>query len=263
MGLIVAVTLLGASISLRRPPVAVRTGTTGRQTITAGISTNGKIEPLDNFEAHAPAATTVRKTFVLQGDWVKPGQMLLQLDDADARAQSARAEAQLRGAEVDISAVTSGGTREEILETRNALVKAQADRDAAQKNLQAMQRLVQSGAASPAEVDAARNQLRVAESSVQTLQQKLSGRYSQQDVGRVEARAAEARASLAAARELLKNSNIAAPREGMVYSLPVRQGNFVNAGDLLVEVADRTAYECGPSSMNRRSVSYKRVKWSK
>lgn len=238
LGLIVAVTLLGASISLHRPPVAVRTGTIQHQTITAGISTNGKIEPLDNFEAHAPAATTVKKIFVQQGEWVKPGQMLLELDDADARAQAARAEARLRGAEADITAVSSGGTHEEVLETRNALVKAQADRDAAQRNLQAMQRLIQSGAASQSEVDAAANQLRVAESNVQTLQQKLSGRYSPQELGHVEAQATEARASLAAAHDLLTNSNIIAPRAGMVYSLPVQQGNFVNAGDMLVQVAD-------------------------
>ena len=173
-----------------------------------------------------------------QGQWVKPGQLLLQLEDANARLQAARAEAQLKGAQADISAVEGGGTKEEVLTTRNALVKAQADRDAAQRNLEAMQRLLQTGAASQAEVDAAQNQLRVADANVHYLQQKLSGRYSQQEVGHVEAQQAEARASLAAAQQLLKNSNVSAPREGMVYSLPVQQGAFVNAGDLLVQVAD-------------------------
>ena len=36
----------------------------------------------------------------------------------------------------------------------------------------------------------------------------------------------------------MKNANISAPREGLVYSLPVRDGAFVNTGDLLVQVAD-------------------------
>jgi HlyD family secretion protein len=236
--LILAVILLGAFISLRRSEVAIRTGTAIRQTITAGIATNGQIEPVDNFEAHAPAATTVKKIYVQPGEWVKPGKLLLQLDDATARAEAARAEAKLRGAEADISAVSNGGTQEEVLTTRNALVKAQADRDAAQRNLQAMQRLLQTGAASQAEVDAAANQLRVADSNLRLLQQKLNGRYSSLEVDRVHAQASEAQASLAAARELLKNSNVTSPREGMVYSLPVKQGNFVNAGDLLVQVAD-------------------------
>jgi HlyD family secretion protein len=101
-----------------------------------------------------------------------------------------------------------------------------------------MQHLLQSGAASQAEVDAAHNQFRIAEANVQLLQQKLGGRYSKQEIGHVEAQQTEGHASLAAAQQLLKNSNIVAPRAGMVYSLPVRQGAFVNAGDLLVQVAD-------------------------
>jgi len=209
-----------------------------RETITENIATNGKIEALNNFEAYAPMPTTVKKIYVQQGAWVKPGQALLQLEDATARAQAARAEAQLKGAEADVNIVQNGGTKDELLTTRNGLVKAQAERDAAQRNLQAMQRLLQAGAASQAEVDSAQNQLRIAESNLQLLQQKLSGRYSNQEVTHAEAQETEARASLVAAQDLLRNSNVATPREGIVYSLPVRQGAFVNVGDLLVQVAD-------------------------
>src|SRR5215469_16155402 len=147
-GLILAVILLAAFISLRRARVAIRVGRADMGTITASISTNGKIEPITNFEAHAPAATTVARVGVQQGDWVKAGQLLVQLQDADAKAQAARAEAQLRGAQSDLSAVTHGGTQEELLTNRNALTKAQADRDAAARTLAATQRLQQSGAAS-------------------------------------------------------------------------------------------------------------------
>ena len=45
--------------------------------------------------------------------------------------------------------------------------------------MHAMQRLLQSGAASQAEVDAAKERLRVADSDVHLLQQKMKGRYSQ------------------------------------------------------------------------------------
>jgi HlyD family secretion protein len=238
VGLLLAVVVLAAFVSLRRSPIPVRVGRADRETITESIATNGKIEALNNFEAYAPTATTVKKIYVQQGSWVKPGQLLLQLEDANARSQAARAEAQLKGAEADVSTVQNGGTKDELLTTHNALVKAKADRDTAQRNLQAMQRLLQSGAASQAEVDAAKSRFQIADANMQLLEQKLSGRYSQQEVGHVESQQAEARVSLAAARELLRNSNIAAPRPGMVYSLPLRQGAFVNPGDLLVQVAD-------------------------
>ncbi len=238
ISLVLAVVVLAAFVSLRRSQVPIRVGHAERETITASIATNGKIEALNNFEAHAPVATTVKKVYVQQGEWVKPGQLLLQLDDANARFQAARSEAQLKGAQAEMTAVEGGGTKEEVLATQNALVKARADRNAAQRNLQAMQRLLQTGAASQAEVDAAQNQLRVTDANVHFLEQKLSGRYSQQQVGHVEAQQVEARASLAAAQQLLRDSNVTTPREGMVYSLPVLQGAFVNAGDLLVQAAD-------------------------
>src|ERR1019366_5079640 len=238
IGLTVAVVVLAAFVSLHRSHVAVRIGRADRETITESIATNGKIEALDNFDAYAPMATTVKKIYVQQGSWVKPGQLLLQLEDANARSQAARAQAELKGAEANMHSVENGGTKDELLTTLNALVKAQADREAAQRNLQAMQRLLQSGAASQAEADEAQNRFRIAEANVHLLQQKLDGRYSKQEIGHVAAQQAEARASLAAAQELLRNSNIVAPRAAMVYSLPVRQGAFVNAGDLLVQVAD-------------------------
>jgi HlyD family secretion protein len=137
-----------------------------------------------------------------------------------------------------LSAVEGGGTQEELLTTRSALVKAQTDRDTAQRNLQAMQKLLLTGAASQAEVDAAQNRLRVDDSQVQLLQQKLRDRYSKQEIGHVQAQRTEARTSLQAAQGVLKNANVSAPHAGMVYSLPVREGAFVNTGDLLVQLAD-------------------------
>lgn len=238
IGLILAVVLLAAFISLRRARVAIRVGKAETGTVTASISTNGKIEPINNFEAHAPAATTVIRVDVQQGDWVKAGQLLLQLQDADARAQAAKAQAQLRGAQADLNAVSQGGTQEELLTTRNALTKAQADLGTAQRNLEAMQRLLKTGAASQAEVVAAQTQVKVDESNVHLLQQKLKDRYSAPEIGHVQAQETEAKASLAAADTLLRDSNITAPFEGMVYSLSVKKGSFVNAGDLMVQVAD-------------------------
>ena len=238
IGVVLAALILTAALSFRRATVQVRTARAYRETITSSIATNGRIEPIDNFEAHAPMAATVKRVAVYQGAWVKPGQLLLQLDDADARAQLARAQAQVSGSETQLAAVSAGGTREEVLTTQNALIKAQADRDAAQKNLQAMQRLLQTGSASQAEVDAAQSQLHVAESNVRTLQQKLHDRFSKSEIVHAQAQLAEARAALAAASDLLRNMNISSPFSGMVYNLPVRKDTFVAAGDLLVQLAD-------------------------
>ncbi len=233
-----AIIVFAAFISFRRTEVPVHAERATLSTIESTISTNGKIEPMDNFEAHGPAATTVKKIFVHEGDHVRRGQKLLQLDDAGARAQAARALAQLRGAEADLNNVHSGGTHEEVLTTESQLVSARTERDAAQRNLEAMRRLQQRGAASAGEVQQAEARLQKAQAEFDLLQQKQKSRYSSPEVVKVQAQAEEARASYAAAQELLRNSNIVSPRDGIVYSLPIREGAYVNSGDLLVQVAN-------------------------
>lgn len=235
---VAAIALLVTLTNLRRGVVPIRTENAVRGPIMSAISTNGKVETLDNFEAHAPAPITVQKLFVNEGDQVRAGQLLVQLNNADARAQAAKAQAQLRAAEADLSSARSGGTREELLNNQAQITKAQAERDAAQRSLEATRRLQQRGAASPQEVQAAENRLRSAESELQLLNQKRTSRYSQPELARVQAQADEARAALQAANALLRETDIRAPRAGTVYSLPVRQGQFVNAGDLIVAVAD-------------------------
>ncbi|MGZ4897924.1 MAG: efflux RND transporter periplasmic adaptor subunit [Candidatus Angelobacter sp.] len=236
--LLVAAVLLFTGINRRRTGTPVRAEKVVRQEIASVISTNGKIEPINSFEAHAPAPATVNKVLVAEGDRVKVGQLLVQLDDAEARSQAARALAQLRSAEAALSGIKAGGTQEEVLTSRADLTKAQAERDEAQRNLQAIQKLRQNGAASPAEVEAAQNRQKKADADVQLLQAKLSGRFSSPEVAKVEASAAEARAAYAAAQELLHHSNVTAPFAGTVYQLPVKPGSYVNGGDLLVQVAN-------------------------
>jgi len=209
-----------------------------RESIASMISTNGKVEPVQNFEAHAPAAVGVKHVLVREGDQVKAGQLLLQLDDADARAQAAKALAQLRAAEADLHAVQSGGTQEEVLTTQSDLAKAQAERDAAQRNLEATQRLQQNGAASPAEVEAAKNRVQKAQADLHLLQSKLTGRFSTPEIAKVHASADEARAALAAAQDLLRNSRVTAPFAGVVYQVRVKDGSYVNPGDLLLQMAN-------------------------
>ncbi len=240
---VAAVVLLASSMGGRRGTVLVRAAQVTRGTITSTIATDGKVRPINNFEAHAPAAVSVKQVSVREGEEVKPGQMLVVLDNADAEAQAAKAQAQIRAAEADLQAVRAGGTHEEVLTNQSQLVKAKADRDAAQRNFQALQRLEKEGAASPAEVEAAAGQVKTLEAQVNLLEQKLTNRYSSPEVARAQAQLTEAQAAYTAAEDLVRHSEIRAPRAGLVYSLPVKAGSFVNAGDLIVQVADLSQVE--------------------
>jgi HlyD family secretion protein len=233
-----AVVLLVSLASMREEAIPVRAATVERSSIRSVISTNGKIEPAQSFEAHAPINTTVRRVFVQEGDHVKKGQPLLQLDDADARSQAAHAQAQMKGAQANVDAVERGGSQEELLTLQSQLVKARTDRDSAQRSLDAYRRLQQKGAASMGEVKEAENVLARTQADLNLLEQKRKERYSKPEVERVEAQKSEAEAAYAAAQGILQRSNLVAPFDGVVYALPVRQGSYVQSGDLLLQVAN-------------------------
>jgi len=236
--LLVGVVLILIAAITRRGPVPVRSTTVERGPIRSLISTNGKIEPIQNFEAHSPIATTVKRLLVKEGDHVRKGQLLLQLDDADIRSQAARAQAQMKAAQADQSAVKTGGTHEEVLTLDAQLAKARSERDTAQRNLDALRRLQQQGAASAGEATQAESTLQRAQADLTLLEQKQKDRYSQPEVAKVQAQGAEAEASYHAAESALAKSNVRAPFNGVVYSLPVKQGAYVQAGDLMLQEAD-------------------------
>jgi len=222
----------------RPGPLKVRATTVQRGPIRSLISTNGKVEPIQNFEAHSPVPTTVKRLLVKEGDRVSKGQLLLQLDDADLRSQAARAQAQMKSAQADQADLTGGGTREEILTLDSQLIKARSVRDDAQRNLDALRRLQQQGAASAGEVTQAQEALQRAQADTTLLEQKQKDRYSQPEVAKVTAQGAEAQAAYDAAEDALAKSSVHAPFDGIVYTLPVKQGAYVQTGDLLLQVGD-------------------------
>src|SRR5438270_5254802 len=147
--------IIFASFMNRDDSVPVTSARVTRSTIRSAVSTNGKVEPVQNFEAHAPIGTTVKRVLVKEGDHVKKGQLLVELNAASARSKAAQALAQVRASEADVNAIQQGGTHEEVLPLQAQLVKARGDLDSAQRNLDALKKLQQNGAASPGEVRAA------------------------------------------------------------------------------------------------------------
>jgi HlyD family secretion protein len=84
----------------------------------------------------------------------------------------------------------------------------------------------------------AENNLARADAQFDFLKQKQTKRYSNAEVARVQAQRNEAQAAYDAAQDTLAKSNVRAPFDGIVYSLPVKPGGFVANGDLLLQIAD-------------------------
>jgi len=87
-----------------------------------------------------------------EGQTVKKGQVVLELDVKDAAARLAEAKAKLLKAEDNLRAAQTGGKIDEAAKVTGDLAKAQAERDRLQKNNEVLQRLVAQQAATQDEL---------------------------------------------------------------------------------------------------------------
>src|SRR5580704_19665796 len=74
---------------LTREKLPLRIAESQVQDLIKPSSTSGRVEPQHIFEAHAPEATTVKNVYVHVGQKVRPGELLVSLDDTSARARLA------------------------------------------------------------------------------------------------------------------------------------------------------------------------------
>lgn len=236
--LLLLVIVVIASRSFFREKVSVRVSPVTRENLVSSVPTNGVVEPIEYFQAHAVAPGVVQQVYVQVGDRVRAGELLIRMDDADARARIASSIASLRTAESSAADIKGGGTQEERIVNAGDLARDRQAADQAQRNLQALRELQQRGAASASEVAAAQDRLSSAQSALQLSQSRSTGRYSSGDLARSAAQVNDARASLSAAQANYASLNIRAPFAGTVYSVPVNRFDFVQTSEDLVDLAD-------------------------
>jgi HlyD family secretion protein len=224
--------------SSSRDTIEIKVAAVTRQNLASAVSTNGKVEPIGEFQAYAPAPGVIAKVYVDVLQKVRVGDLLLKMDDSDAVAKLAAAQASLRTAEATLHDMEHGGSQEEHIALTGDLSRALLQQQQATKDLAALKQLEQKGAASASEVAAAEQRLQAADNSVQGVQMRTTQRYSPADKARVEAQVADAGAARTAAQSSYAAYNIRSPLAGTVYSIPVSTYDFVPAGETLVAVAD-------------------------
>ncbi len=238
LGIAVLVGIFFLVRSLTREVVEVRVVPATFQTLTSTVSTNGKVEPIDEFQAHAPFPGVIKQIYVEVGRRVGKGTLLVRMDDADAQARLATARANLSNAVNFQRDLAQGGNREEANRFKADIDSATLEQQHATTELATREALLQKGAASAAEVAAARQRLDAANLSLQTAKQRATQRYAPQDSSNAAVHVADAQAAVNSALANLANIDIRSPIDGTVYNIPVNQYDFVNSGEDILDVAD-------------------------
>jgi HlyD family secretion protein len=227
-------------LSGRQPVAKISAVTPVRENLVSSISSNGKVEPISPFVVRAQLDTFVTKISAVEGQAVKKGQLLLELDVKDAAAQLADARSKLLRAEDDLRAARAGGRSDEAAKTEGQLAAAVAVRDRLQRNHDSLERLIAQQAATKEEL--ASNDLDLAKANAQVKQLTAAKQEFEREVkldaNRTSLQVEQLRSQVAALEEKVRDGRIVASAAGTLYSLPVKKGDYVKVGDLLAEMAD-------------------------
>ncbi len=242
MLLLLAVVVAFALVALsgRQPVAKISAVSPRRQNIVSSLVSNGKVEPITPFVMRAQLDTFVEKIHVMEGQAVKKGQALLELNVKDAEAQLAEAKVKLLRAKEDLRAAKAGGRTDDAARVAGDLTKAQADRDRLQRNHDALERLIAQQAATKEELAANDLALTKAQAEVTRLAatKEEFDRGVKLDGGRAALQVEQEESEVAALEEKVRGGSLSAPADGTLYSLPVKAGDYVKTGDLLAEMAD-------------------------
>lgn len=236
--LVALVAVFFAARNLLLEKLVVQEAQVVREQLKSTQNTNGKVEPEKNYDFYSPLATTVKAVYVQSGDHVPAGKLLIVLDDVEARARVAAAESGLKTAQAAQFAATHNGNQAENQAAAAEIEQDTLARDQAQHDLDALVKLAANGAASTAEVTAARQRLAGAQASLDAAQHTAHNKFSPEEIARAAAAVSEAQASLEAARQVEAQTRYYAPVAGTVYSLDAAPTEFAEAGKLLLQMAD-------------------------
>ena len=176
---------------------AVQLARVRMEDITSRVRAPGKIEPMTQIKVSADIPGKIVRLAVKEGDSVRRGQLLLQIDDAQYRANYDQAAAALASA------------REHQSEAENDFKVIEA-------NHQRQKALFEKSLLSQAEWDQANTTYDRARIAVATARQEV----------------ARARAALEGARDNLSKCRFVAPIDGVVSALNVEQGEIVITGTM-------------------------------
>ena len=202
-----------------------------RQTISSTLSTNGKVEPIEYIDVRSEVSGLVARVLVHQGDAVRAGQPLARLSQPGLAEDLQASEARDAQAKAELSTLRAGGRGSEIAELEGSVTRLRAQRDAAQRNLESLERLLAASAATRYEVDQARQAVSDLDVQIQSLGRRRTALVGSGDLTAAQARVREAEANVELAKSRLGQNVIHTPIGGIVYDLPARAGAYLNPGD--------------------------------
>jgi len=236
-GLLLAAIVAFTVYRSRKNVVTVQTGKAQLEYLAAVVSGSGEIKPKTYVNVSANAFGKITKLFVREGDRVRKGQLLAQLENVQSSADVAATRASLEAARTDAIAAAAA------LKTAQAnLARAKADDDRAKLDWVRAQGLYKGALIAKADYDAKKAAWEAAEAGIAQSQAQIA--QSRAQLESAQGRITQNQANLRRVTDVLDKTYYFAPFDGLVTNLPVREGETVvigiqnSPGSTLMTIAD-------------------------
>ncbi len=226
--LVVAGAVGGYLYYQRRQLPEVQVEAITRRSLEALVSASGKVQPKKLVNISADTVGRVTKLSVEEGDIVKKGQFLLQIDPENLESA------------VELSTAGLAAGREAVQSTRVAVETARANLNLAEQNIARLARLHRDELISQEVLDRAEAELKVRRSELEARETEV--RVQEQ-------RLEQEVAALRSARHNLSKVTLDSPMDGLVSRLNIEEGETVlvgtmnNPGTVLLIVADMSVVQ--------------------
>jgi len=228
---------LGTVYFSGRNVATVQTGKAQNSDLTAVVSASGEVRPKTYVNVGANAFGKITHLYVKEGDRVKKGQLVAQLENVQSSADVNATRASLEAAQTDAIAAEAG------YKTALAdLNRAKADAQRNKLDWDRAQALYKDALIAKSEYDNRQNAWLVADAALAQAQARVAQNKAQVDSA--ERHVIQNRANLTRVSDVLQKTTYAAPFDGVVTNLPVREGETVvigiqnSPGSTLMTIAD-------------------------
>jgi HlyD family secretion protein len=236
VALVIVALVIGWGVLRKNRPPEVAFARVKQGPLASSLVTNGKAEPYEWQAVRSDVTGVIRAVLVKEGQAVTAGAVLAEISDPTAQTAIEAAEARLAEARANLSGLEAGGKPAELAEIENSVALNRTELQQAQRDRDALARLVEKNAATRSDLTAAEDKIRQLQIEAQGLEKRSTSLVAKPDVAAARARVQEAEAALKQTRAAAAQSAITAPISGMVYDLAARPGAFLNRGDLVANV---------------------------
>ncbi len=232
--------LAGVGIAIRQAKkgvITVQTGKAQKMDLAAIVSASGEIKPKTYVNIGANAFGKITRLYVKEGDRVKRGQLLAQLENVQSTADVNATRASLEAAQTDAMAAEAAQNT-----SLADLARAKSDVEKARLDWERTQALYKDALIAKQEYDSQKAAWQSAEAALTQAQARVAQAKAQKDSAN--RHIAQTQANLARVSDVLQKTVYSAPFDGVITNLPVREGETVvigiqnSPGSTLMTLAD-------------------------